>query len=105
VAILGYPEKRCGVLLVRTKFSCEFLSRERNVSFRQNNKKPETLPMTRSQEYRYLAERVRDRARQEVNLAAEWEQLARCYLSLAEYAERNEQADLFDDPIPPKPVR
>ena len=30
----------------------------------------------RTQEYRYLAERVRDRARQEnVNLAAEWEQL------------------------------
>jgi hypothetical protein len=60
--------------------------------------------MTRAQEYRYLAERVRDRARQaDVNLAGEWEQLARCYLSLAEQADRNEQADIVDDPILPKP--
>jgi len=58
--------------------------------------------MTRAQEYRYLAERVRDRARQaDINLAAEWEQLARCYF--AEQVERNEQADIFDDPILPKP--
>jgi hypothetical protein len=67
-------------------------------------KKAEAPPMTRAQEYRYLAERVRDRARQaDINLAAEWEQLARCYLLLAEQVERNEQADIFDDPILPKP--
>jgi hypothetical protein len=60
--------------------------------------------MTRAQEYRYLAERVRDRARQvDINLAAEWEQLARCYLLLAEQADRNERADIVDDPILPKP--
>ena len=60
--------------------------------------------MRRAQEYRYLAERVRDRARQaDTNLAAEWEQLARCYLLLAQQAERSEQADIFDDPILPKP--
>jgi len=60
--------------------------------------------MTRAQEYRYLAERVRDRARQaDINLAAEWEQLARRHLLLAEQVERNEQADIFDDPILPKP--
>lgn len=59
---------------------------------------------TRAQEYRHLAERVRDRARQEnVNLAAEWEQLARCYLLLADQAEQNERADISDDPILPKP--
>ena len=96
-----------GVAETWLKFSFEFPSRG-NVfaiaSFRQNNKKAETPGMTRAQEYRYLAERVRDRARQaDINLAAEWEQLARCYLLLAEYAERNEQADVFDDPILPRP--
>ena len=60
--------------------------------------------MTRAQEYRHLAERVRDFARQtDTEFAAEWEQLARCYLSLAKQAERNEQVDFFDDPILPKP--
>ena len=48
--------------------------------------------MVRAQEYRHLAERVRDFARQtDTEFAAEWEQLARCYLVLAEQAERNEQ--------------
>jgi hypothetical protein len=58
---------------------------------------------TRAQEYRYLAERVRDRAQQQTKLAGEWEQLARCYLSLAGIAEQNEQTDVLDDPILPKP--
>ena len=54
----------------------------------------------RAQEYRHLAERVRDYARQtDIEFVAEWEQLARCYLLLAEEAERNEQVDIFDDPI------
>jgi hypothetical protein len=57
---------------------------------------------TRAQEYRYLAERVRDRAQTDTKFAAEWEQLARCYLFLAEEAE-NEELDIFDDPILPKP--
>jgi len=62
--------------------------------------------MTRAQEYRYLAERVRDRARQaDINLAAEWEQLARCYLLLAEQAERNEQADILTIRYCPSPIR
>ena len=55
--------------------------------------------MTRAQEYRYLAERVRHRAQTDTKFAAEWEQLARCYLLLAEEAERNKQVDIFDDPI------
>ena len=62
--------------------------------------------MTRAQEYRYLAERVRDRARQaDINLAAEWEQLARCYLLLAEQVERNEQADILTIRYCPSPIR
>jgi hypothetical protein len=60
--------------------------------------------MTRAQQYQNLAERVRDYARQtDTEFAAEWEQLARCYFSLAKQAERNEQVDFFDDPILPKP--
>ena len=58
----------------------------------------------RAQEYRHLAERVCDFARQtDTEFAAEWEQLARCYLSLAGEAEREEQVDIFDNPIFPKP--
>jgi len=69
----------------------------------QNNKGRH--PMTRrAQEYRHLAERVRDYATQtDTEFAAEWEQVARCYLLLAEQAEQNKQADIFDDPILPKP--
>ena len=60
--------------------------------------------MTRAQQYRNLAERVRDYARQtDTEFAAEWEQLARCYLLLAGEAEREEQVDISDDPILPKP--
>jgi len=58
---------------------------------------------TRAQEYRYLAERVRHRAQTDARFAAEWEQLARCYLLLAGEAEREEQVDISDDPILPKP--
>ena len=58
---------------------------------------------TRAQEYRYLAERVRDRAQTDTRFAAEWEQLARSYLLLAEQAEQKEELDIFDDPILPKP--
>ena len=58
----------------------------------------------RAQEYRHLAERVRDFARQtDTEFAAEWEQLARSYLLLAEQAEQKEELDIFDDPILPKP--
>jgi hypothetical protein len=62
---------------------------------RQNNKKAETPPMTtRAQEYRHLAGRVRDRARQEnVNLAAEWEQLRN------ETASYNSIDDMLDEAI------
>jgi len=67
----------------------------------QNRRTP---PMTtRAQEYRYLAERVRHRAQTDARFAAEWEQLARCYLLLAGEAEGEEQVDIFDDPILPKP--
>ena len=60
--------------------------------------------MKRAQEYRHLAERVRDYARQtDIEFVAEWEQLARCYLLLAGEAEGEEQVDIFDDPILPKP--
>jgi hypothetical protein len=49
---------------------------------------------TRAQEYGHLAERVRDRARQEnVNLAAEWEQLR---LETASY---NSIDDMLDEAI------
>ena len=58
--------------------------------------------MTRAEEYRYLAEKVRGRARGErSDLTAEWEQLARCYILLAEHAERTKQTDIADDGILP----
>ena len=51
--------------------------------------------MTRAEEYRYLADSVRARARtaDSWNLANEWEQLAECYALLAKQAERNEKAN------------
>jgi hypothetical protein len=73
------------------------------MSFRTKQQR-RTPAMTRAREYRHLAERVRDFARQtDTEFTGEWEQLARCYLLLAEQAERNEQVDIFDDPILPKP--
>ena len=50
--------------------------------------------MTRAEEYRHLAEHVRDRARtvDSRNLATEWDHLADCYVLLAKQAERNEKA-------------
>jgi len=57
--------------------------------------------MTRAEEYRHLAEKVRARAAREESpvLRAEWENLAEGYVRLAEQTEASEQLDIFYDPI------
>ncbi len=61
--------------------------------------------MTPPEQYRALAARFRARARMGENarLAAEWEHLARCYVRLAEQAERNLGLDLVYETPPPRP--
>jgi hypothetical protein len=51
--------------------------------------------MTRAEEYRYLADRVRERAKMtgDRTRASEWDQLADCYVMLAQQSERKEQTD------------
>jgi hypothetical protein len=51
--------------------------------------------MTRAEEYRYLADRVRERAKLtgDRTRASEWDQLADCYVMLAQQSERKEQTD------------
>ena len=51
--------------------------------------------MTRAEEYKYLTERVRARARMADGrgLASEWNHLADCYAMLAKQSERKEQGD------------
>ena len=51
--------------------------------------------MTRAEEYRHLAEKVRAQASREESpvLRAEWENLAEGYVRLAEQAEASEQLD------------
>jgi len=57
--------------------------------------------MTRAEEYRHLAEKVRARVAREESpvLRAEWENLAEGYVRLAEQTEASEQLDIFYDPI------
>jgi hypothetical protein len=56
--------------------------------------------MTRAEEYRHLARKVRTRAANEESpiLRAEWESLAEGYVRLAEQTEASEQLT-FNDPI------
>ena len=57
--------------------------------------------MTRAEEYRHLANKVRVRADAEESpiLRAEWENLAEGYVRLAEQTEASEQLDTLYDPI------
>ena len=58
--------------------------------------------MTAVEQYRALAARFRARARTAANarLSSEWEHLSRCYLRLAEQAERNLGLDLVYETPP-----
>ena len=57
--------------------------------------------MTRAEEYRHLAKKVRARAAREESpiLRAEWENLAEGYARLAQQTEAGEQLDTLNDPI------
>jgi hypothetical protein len=57
--------------------------------------------MTRAEEYRHLANKVRVQAAMEESpvLRAEWENLAASYVCLAEQTESSDQLDLVYDPI------
>jgi len=55
--------------------------------------------MTPAQHYRKLAAELRARAHQEPQHQAEWDNLARCYLRLAEQADMNARQDLAYEPI------
>lgn len=51
--------------------------------------------MTRAEEYRHLAQKVRDQASREQSplLKAEWEHLAESYVQLAKQTEENDRLD------------
>ncbi len=57
--------------------------------------------MTRAEEYRHLAQKVRARAAREQSplLRAEWEHLAESYVQLAKQTEENDWLDPIWDPI------
>jgi len=57
--------------------------------------------MTRAEEYRHLAKKVRARAAGEESptVRAGWENLAESYVCLAEQAEASDQLDPLYDPI------
>ena len=57
--------------------------------------------MTRAEEYRHFANKVRARAFEEESpiLRSEWETLAESYVRLAEQTDETEELDLIDDPI------
>ena len=57
--------------------------------------------MTRAEEYRHLAQKVRARAAREQSplLKAEWEHLAESYVELAKQTEENDRLDPIWDPI------
>lgn len=61
--------------------------------------------MTQAEQYRALAARFRAHARTtgSARLAAEWEHLARCYIRLAEQADRNLDLDVVYETPPPPP--
>ena len=57
--------------------------------------------MTRAEEYRQLAKKVRAQAAGEESpiVRAEWENLAECYVRLAEQTDASDQLDPLNDPI------
>jgi len=57
--------------------------------------------MTRAEEYRHLAQKVRDRATREQSPLpkGEWEHLAECYVQLAKQTEESDQFDPICDPL------
>jgi len=57
--------------------------------------------MTRAEEYRHLAQKVRARASREQSpvLKAEWEHLAESYVQLAKQTEESDRVDPIYDPI------
>jgi hypothetical protein len=57
--------------------------------------------MTRAEEYRHLANKVRARALEEESLVvrAGWENLAESYIRLAEQTEESDDLDAVYDPI------
>ena len=57
--------------------------------------------MTRAEEYKHLANKVRARAdgEESPSLRAEWENLAEGYVRLAEQTKASEQLDTLYDPI------
>jgi hypothetical protein len=57
--------------------------------------------MTRAEEYRHLAKQVRARAFEEESpsVRAGWDNLAKCYIRLAEQTDGNDQFDATSDPI------
>ncbi len=57
--------------------------------------------MTRAEEYRRLAQKVRAQASREQSplLKAGWEQLAESYVQLAKQTEENDRLDPFGTPI------
>lgn len=57
--------------------------------------------MTPATHYRTLAARLRTRAKIEESpqLRAEWDHLAKCYIRLAEQADRNAQTDVSYEPL------
>jgi hypothetical protein len=62
--------------------------------------------MARAEEYKHLAETVRARARMAESqiLQIEWENLAECYIRIAEQTEENEPLDPVRDPIIGDPI-
>ena len=57
--------------------------------------------MTPSERYRELADAMRVKAAREDDwvVRSEWEHLARCYILLAEQADRNSRTDITYEPI------
>ena len=61
--------------------------------------------MSSADNYRILAVKMRAHAQRERQpaLRVEWEQLALCYIRLAEQAERNSHTDIVYEPPPSRP--
>jgi hypothetical protein len=57
--------------------------------------------MTPAEQYRALAAQLHSRARdaESTRVRAEWENLAQCYIRLAEQADRNDRLDVTYEPI------
>ena len=63
--------------------------------------------MTRAEEYRHLAKKVRARAAREESpvIRAEWENLAESYIRLAEQTEASDQPTVYDPIVGTLPAR